>query len=97
MGSTDHSELDFFFDGTNVTVTVFGVNLTLTLSSPHPTNEEEAQKVTTQATIRTSHTHAKIFTMLLRKQLKMYEAGTKTSISLPSEVYTMLGLDEQDW
>lgn len=88
---------DFYFDGTQVTVTLFGVNMTFSLSNPHPKDQSDAIKVKTQAVTRTSLEHAKIFAMLLRKQLKQYEFATKIDIRVPNEVYQGLGLDSSDW
>jgi len=98
MGDPDVNAIpDFYFDGAQVTVTLFGVNMTLTLSNPHPKDQSDALKVRTQAVTRTSLEHAKIFAMLLRKQLKQYEFGTKIDIRVPDEVYQGLGLDSNDW
>jgi hypothetical protein len=98
MGDSDMNDYpDFYFDGTQVTVTLFGVNMTFSLSNPHPKDQAEAMKVKTQAVTRTSLEHAKIFAMLLRKQLKQHEFATHIDISLPSEVYSQLGLDSSDW
>lgn len=93
--TNDHP--DFYFDGIQVTVTLFSVNMTLTLSNPHPKDQSEAMKVKTQAVTRTSLEHAKIFAMLLRKQLKTYEINAKIDIQVPPEVYANLGLDSNDW
>ena len=94
-GTNDYP--DFYFDGTQVTVTLFGVNMTFSLSNPHPKDQSDAIKVKTQAVTRTSLEHAKIFAMLLRKQLKQYEFATHIDIRLPPEVYAGLGLDSGDW
>ena len=98
MGNSDVSDYpDFYFDGVQVTVTLFGVNMTFTLSTPHPKDQSDAVRVKNQAVTRTSLEHAKIFAMLLRKQLKQYEFGTKIDIRVPDEVYQKLGLDSNDW
>jgi hypothetical protein len=88
---------DFYFDGTQVTVTIFGVNISYTLSNPHPKDQSDAMKVKTQAITRTSLEHAKILAMLLRKQIKQYEFASKIEIRVPNEVYQQLGLDSNDW
>lgn len=88
---------DIYFDGAQVTTTIFGANITLSLSYPHPTNETEAQNVKKVATIRTSLEHAKIFAMLLRRQIKTYEVNTGIQVKVPGEVYSGLKLDENDW
>jgi hypothetical protein len=88
---------DFYYDGVNITVTVFGVNISFTLSNPHPKDQSDAMKVTTQAVSRTSLEHAKILAMMLRKQIKQYEFATKIDIKVPDQVYQGLGLDSNDW
>ncbi len=39
---------DFYFDGTQITVTPFGVNISYMLSNPHPKDQADAMKATTQ-------------------------------------------------
>ena len=41
--------------------------------------------------------HAKVVAMVLKRQLKEYERSTGTSIQLPADVYTGLGVAEEDW
>lgn len=88
---------DFYFDGVQLTVTVFGVNMTFTLSNPHPKDQSDAIKVSTKAVTRTSLEHAKVFAMLLRKQIKQYEFASHIEIKVPDEIYARLGLDSSDW
>ncbi len=98
MGDLENINIpDFYYDGTQVTVTVFGVNISYTLSNPHPKDQTDAMKVKTMAVTRTSLEHAKIVAMLLRKQLKQYEFASKIEIRVPNEVYSGLGIDSGDW
>jgi hypothetical protein len=98
MGDSDTNDIaDFYFDGAQVTVSVFGVNMTLTLSNPHPKDQSDALKVKTQAVTRTSLEHAKVFAMILRRQIKQYEFASHIEIKVPNEVYAGLGLDSSDW
>jgi hypothetical protein len=98
MGENDAGDYpDLYFDGIQVTVTIFGANMTLSLSHPHPTNEADASNLKKVATIRTSLEHAKIFAMLLRKQIQTYELNTGIQVRVPGEVYAGLKLDENDW
>ncbi len=56
------------------------------------------QKSTDVVRVRMSPEHAKVTAMLLRKNIKKYEEQAKTSINLPAEMYTRLGLDSiDDW
>jgi hypothetical protein len=88
---------DFYFDGTQITVHAFGVNISYTLSNPHPKDQAEAMKANTQAVTRTSLEHAKVLAMLLKKQIKDYEFRTKIDIKVPDAVYQALQLDSNDW
>jgi len=56
------------------------------------------QKPTEVVRVRMSPEHAKVTAMILRKNIKKYEEQAKTSINLPAEMYTRLGLDSiDDW
>ncbi len=85
-----------YVDGMRVTVSVFGVSLTFGLSEPHPSSGGPP-KPEDKVNLRMSLEHAKITAMLLRKQLKEYEEKTGTSIELPANVYTGLGVAREDW
>lgn len=86
---------DFYVDGFRVTVTPYGVNLTFSRSVPHPTPAgREAGEP--QVILRMSLEHAKTVSMLLRKQLKTYEAENG-EINLPPGLYTGLGIAREDW
>ena len=59
---------------------------------------EKSQKPTDVVRVRMSPEHAKVTTMLLKKNIKKYEEQAKTSINLPAEMYSRLGLDSiDDW
>lgn len=47
--------------------------------------------------VRMSHQTAKSLSMMLRKQLKTYERGTKTEITIPLDVMNKLELAPEDW
>lgn len=95
----ERDKIDIYFDRMQLTVTIFGVNMTLALSSPHPDklDDESVADMKDVATIRTSLNHAKIMTMLLRKQLKQYEEKSGSKIFIPVDVYEGLKLNEADW
>ncbi len=89
---------ELYFDSARITITLFGVNLSLGLRAPHPTSQEELKSDEKQLLIaRTGIYHAKVLTMLLKKQLKQFEEKTGSEIILPSEAYEALGLDPTDW
>ncbi len=43
--SAEETYPDLFFDGVHVTVTIYGANMTFTLSNPHPKDQSDALKV----------------------------------------------------
>lgn len=56
------------------------------------------KKPTDVVRVRMSPEHAKVVAMLLRKNIRKYEEQAKTSINLPAELYSRLGLDSiDDW
>jgi len=94
---------DIYFDRMQLTTTVLGVNFILSVSDPTVIDVPEggAERIklpkTDVAVIRTSPTHAKLISMLIKKQLKRFEENTKTEIQIPEEVYKELGIDPSDW
>ena len=50
-----------------------------------------------QVRLRMSLEHAKIVAMLLRRQLKGYEETSGTTIQIPYNVYTSIGVADEDW
>jgi hypothetical protein len=90
---------DFYTDRMRLTVTVFGVNVTFGLSAPHPeeTGAGNLLDVLEVVRVRMSLEHAKVMGMLLKKQIKIYEAGTKTQIAIPLEVINSLELGNEQW
>lgn len=88
---------DIYVDQLRMTVGVFGVNMTFGLSEPHPTQGGMPRASDEKVRLRMSPQHAKIMAMLLKRQLKTYERDTGTVIQLPANVYTGLGVAEEDW
>jgi len=90
---------DFYTDRVRLTVTVFGVNFTFGLGNPHPEtpSDKSIAEVVEMVRLRMSLEHAKVMTMMIKKQLKQYETGTKTEIAIPKEVLEALGLTEETW
>ncbi len=87
---------DVYVDQMRSTVGVFGVNITFGLNEPHPTSAGP-RMATERVILRMSLEHAKVVAMMLRRQLKKYEQETGTTIELPSNVYTGLGIAQEDW
>lgn len=87
---------DIYVDAFQVTVQPFGVNMTFSLRDPHPTSGRIVPGVEL-VRIRMSPEHAKIMTMMLRNQIRKYERDGGITIAVPSQVYTQLGIAEEDW
>lgn len=89
---------DIYFDRIKITITLFGVNMTVSLGEAHPPKTEVTSKPTKDlAVLRTGLGHAKVFAMLLRKQLKTFEEGMGEPIFVPEAVYEDLGLAANEW
>lgn len=89
---------DFYTDRMRLTVTVFGVNISFGLGNPHPEdNNEGVLDVLELVRVRMSLEHAKIMTMILRKQIKVYEQSNQTEVAIPKQVLEALGLKDETW
>jgi hypothetical protein len=90
---------DFYVDRVKLTVTVFGVNFTFGLGNPHPESpgNNTIADVIEMVRLRMSLEHAKIMTMILKKQIKQYETSTQTEIAIPKSVLEALALTEETW
>ena len=87
---------EVYSDTFQVTVTPFGVNMTFGLREPHPP-QNRPQQSTEKVLLRMSLEHAKIMAMVLRRQILGHERRMGAPIKLPGEVYTQLGVPEEDW
>lgn len=86
---------DIYSDGVQVGVSPFSIVLTFTVS-PVATPGTQAPKVV--ATLRMSLEHAKIMTMLMRRQLKQYEEQLGQPIPIMAQVYQQLGISpKEEW
>jgi hypothetical protein len=88
---------DIYVDQMRVTTGVYSVNITFGLGEPHPTQGGIARSVDEKVRLRMSLQHAKIMTMILRRQIKQYERESGTEIQIPANVYTGLGVAQEDW
>ena len=87
---------EFYADAFQVTISPFGVNMTFSLRDPHPAPGRQMPG-TDMARVRMSPEHAKIVAMMLIRQIRNYERNSRIKIAIPSEVYTQLGIAEEDW
>lgn len=90
---------DFYADRMRVTVTVFGVNISFGLSNPHPNqgDPESMLDVLENVRVRMSLEHAKIMTMILKKQIKEYEHKNDTVVAIPKQVIEALDIKNEPW
>lgn len=96
MPDQENAVPDVYVDQMQITTGVYGVNITFGLNEPHPSGGMP-QPPEEKARVRMSLQHAKITAMILRQQQKNYELETGTSIQLPANVYTGLGIAQEDW
>ena len=88
-------EPNLYSDGIQVGVSPFTVTLQFTVA---PTAQPGTQAPAPVVTIRMSPEHAKVMTIILRKQLKQFEQQLGQDIALPHQVYQQLGLSpKEDW
>jgi hypothetical protein len=90
---------DFYADRMRLTVTVFGVNISFGLGNPHPEQDSSGDLVNVLELVRVrmSLEHAKIMTMLLKKQIKLYENQNETEVAIPKQVLEALNLKDETW
>ena len=87
---------EFYADAFQVTTSPFGVNMTFSLRDPHPSPGKLDPGIEI-ARVRMSPEHAKIVAMMLIRQIRDYERSSGIKIAIPSQVYTQLGIAEEDW
>ena len=84
-----------YTDGVQVGCAPFTVALTFTVS-PSPSRGNQAPTVV--ADLRMSPEHAKVMTIILRRQLKEYEQQLGREIVVHPQVWQSLGLSpSEDW
>jgi hypothetical protein len=86
---------ELYCDGAQVGLSPFTAIFSLTMQPAGQTGAMAPIKV---ANVRMSLEHAKVLAIMLRKQLKTYEAQMGADIQLPAQLYQQLGLSKQeDW
>jgi len=88
---------DYYFDRVRVTVSLFGVNIIISLSDESPADDAKPLPIHKLATLRTSPIHAKVLAMMLRKQIKHFEAESGIEFPVPEDVFNALDLDAGEW
>ncbi|MBA7674880.1 hypothetical protein ES703_83105 [subsurface metagenome] len=97
MDSENENDLpEVYSDSFRFTVHPYGVAFTFGTNVPHPS----PGKVTPgkdSLVLRMSLEQAKVLAMMLRRNLKNYELQNSLEIALPSQLYTQLGIAQEDW
>jgi hypothetical protein len=78
------------------TLSPYGIALTFGVNEPHP-NPGKPAVSRDEVIIRMSLEQAKVLSMMLRRNLKRYERENGLTIALPYQLYTSLGIAEEDW
>jgi len=87
---------EIYSDSFRFTVTPYGVAVTFSLNEPHP-NPGKPGVARDEVIVRMSLEQAKVLAMLFRRNLREYERSNSLSIALPYQLYTSLGVAEEDW
>lgn len=87
---------EFYIDQFTVSLGPFGGTMTFGLSPAHPSpaQQQAPQEI---VRLRMSLEHAKVMTMLLKRQIKAFEEQTGVAINIPRQVYNGMGLSQEDW
>lgn len=86
---------EVYCDGMQIGLSPYTAILSLTRQSPGGDHTSPATKV---ANVRMSLEHAKVMAIMLRKQLKNFEAQAGIEIQLPQKLYQDLGISKhEDW
>ena len=86
---------EFYCDGLQIGLSPYTAILSLTKQAAGQDVSVAPIKV---ATVRMSLEHAKVMSIVLRKQLKNFEEQTGIEIQLPQTLYQQLGISRQeDW
>ena len=92
---------DIYTDSISIFISDWGLTLDLRSSKPPvPTLVPSSEPVTmlpeAKALVRMSHAHAKAFSIILKRQLKAYEAQAG-AIQVPGLVATNLHITPEEW
>lgn len=87
---------EHYIDQVRVTLGAFGAAMTFGLTAAHP-DPSKMQPPSDVVRIRMSLEHAKVMTMILKRQLKAFEEQTGVPVNIPRQVYNSSGLSQEDW
>lgn len=87
---------EYYVDNFLLTSGVYGVAITLGISPPH-SSPGQVVPAKDLVILRMSLEHAKVMTMVLKRNLKNHERQTGAAINLPPQLHTQLGIAMEDW
>jgi hypothetical protein len=87
---------EYYVDSFRMTSGAYGLTITLGVSPPHP-SPGQVNPSKDLVMLRMSLEHAKVMTMVLRRNLKNHERQSGAAINLPPQLYTQLGIAAEDW
>lgn len=86
---------ELYTDAVQIALSPFGVLLAFAMQPAGQTGSMAPIKV---CNLRMSLEHAKVLSILLKKQLKAFEENMGADIPLPQQLYTQFGLSKmEDW
>ncbi len=86
---------DVYADQFMITTTLWGAALSFSKMPPHPMPGQAPQGIP-QAVVRMSLEHAKVMTMIMKRQLKNYELENG-EVNIPVNALNAMGLSREDW
>lgn len=86
---------DVYSDQFSITVTPYGATFLIQRTPAVPQPGQTANE--SLGVMRMSLEHAKVFSMILRRQLKLYEQEAGFPIRVMPRVMNDLGLSDEDW
>jgi hypothetical protein len=86
---------EFYVDQFKMTLTPYGATMTFGLAPAHP-NPSQMEPPRDIVCLRMSLEHAKVMTMILKRNLKGYE-DQMGAVNIPRDLLRPLGLSQEDW
>ena len=89
---------DIYCNGVEMGISPYDLTIELQLNSPAKGSEKQVPKPVVVGRVRMSVEHAKVFAIILKKNLKTYEDQTGGLIRVHPELLKDLGVSrEEDW
>jgi len=86
---------DVYSDQFRINTTPYGASLVFAKTRPDTPAGQPRSK--DQVIVRMSLEHLKVMVMVLKKNMKGYEARTGITVELPFDMLNSMGLSKEDW